>query len=105
MDKIDIRDLIVRELKANTFGTTDQTGNELRVVEDCDFVDIAERIVENLPIYGVSSSLILNIKSFGEFIDKLCLKDYNKRNKQYKYKDNWYGFTELKKIYKREFLN
>ncbi len=53
MDKIDIRDLIVRILKENEFGTTDQTGNELRVVEDCDFVDIAESVVKNLPIYVV----------------------------------------------------
>lgn len=53
MDKTDIRDLIVRELKNNSFGTTDQTGNELKVVEDCDFVDIAENIVKNLPIYVV----------------------------------------------------
>lgn len=53
MDKIDIRDLIVRELKNNSFATTDQTGNNLRVVEDCDFVGVAESVVENLPIYAV----------------------------------------------------
>lgn len=67
MDKIDIRDLIVRDLKENEFGTTDQTGNELRVVEDCDFVEIAERIVENLPIYVVMQHRE-QLLAFAEFL-------------------------------------
>ena len=67
--------------------------------------DLIDKHVEKqLSIYGVSSSLIVNIKSFGGFIDKLCETDYTKRTKQYKYKNNWYGFTELKKIYKADFL-
>lgn len=66
MDKIDIRDLIVRDLKENEFGTTDQCGNELRVVEDCDFVEIAERIVENLPIYVImqQSELLIAFQKY-----------------------------------------
>ena len=60
---------------------------------------------QQLRLYDVGSSLIVNIKSFGEFIHKLCETDFTKRKKQYKYKNNWYGFIELKDIYRREFLN
>jgi len=53
MDKIDIRDLIVRELKKEEI----QVDNYNDAVFKHDYVKVAESIVENLPIYVVSFEL------------------------------------------------
>ena len=53
MDKIDIRDLIVRTLRENQFFTLDYKDDDIKCVESKDFLKIAESIVENLPIYVI----------------------------------------------------
>lgn len=51
MDLIDIRDILLRELKKNQFNTTDQAGNNLTVVEDSDFVEIADSVTDKIDSY------------------------------------------------------
>ena len=50
MDKIDIRDLIIRELKKEEI----QVDNYNDAVFEHDYLKVAESVVEKLPIYVVS---------------------------------------------------
>ena len=52
MDKIDIRDLILRTLKENEAGLIDQN-NYVKAVKNDYYLQVAESVVENLPIYVV----------------------------------------------------
>jgi len=51
MDRIDIRDLIIRELKQNSVDESSSSNN--KIIDNTDFEFIAESIVEKLPIYVV----------------------------------------------------
>lgn len=62
MDKIDIRDLILRELKKEEI----QVDNYNDAVFKHDYVKVAESIVENLPIYVVMQQREL-LLAFMEF--------------------------------------
>ena len=66
MDKIDIRDLILRTLKANEIEIESSTGFEFNTVISEDYLKIAETIVENLPIYVVMQQreLLINYNNY-----------------------------------------
>jgi len=64
MDKIDIRDLIIRTLKENS--VQENSSSLKMLVEDTDFEYIANEVVENLPIYVVMQQREL-LLAFMEF--------------------------------------
>lgn len=68
MDKIDIRDLILRTLKENEAGLVDQS-NYVKAVKSDYYLQVAESVVENLPIYVVMQQrelLIALLKWLGD---------------------------------------
>ena len=67
MDKIDIRDLIIRTLKENS--VQENSSSLKMLVEDTDFEFIADEVVEKLPIYVVMQQrelLIALLKWLGD---------------------------------------
>ena len=70
MDKIDIRDLILRELKQNSVDENSSSNN--KIIDNTDFEFIAESIVEKLPIYVVMQQrelLIALVKHINTYLD------------------------------------
>lgn len=64
MDKIDIRDLIIRTLKENS--VQENSSSLKRIVDEDDFLEIAESVVKNLPIYVIMQQREL-LLAFMEF--------------------------------------
>ena len=50
-----MKNKIIEILELETFNTSDEAGNDYKVVEDCDFDEIAEKIVKLFAISVVSN--------------------------------------------------
>jgi len=95
MDKIDYRDLILRIFKDNGFDEYNCS-----YFKKGDIADIADEIIEKLPIY--SSSLQLKEKYTPTFSEWREAKGIGRDGNEFIWNENWYKEGELEFYYHKE---